>query len=420
MTDQVVLVSQRLNGGLRKEVIQGIEYLVAPVVAVKAGVLNGELLPEDELSRYVQAWNGRPIPLGHPTRQGEHVSANDLGVPNVGTFYNARFENGKLLGEAYFDPVKIEAAGPDGKELLRRLQANDIIDVSTAYWRDLEQGTGQLGGRTYHGIQHNLRPDHIAILLHEPGACSVHDGCGLPRANVLACNELRLCSCQECTEPSNDDTGAQPEGVGRVRQALATLSDFISRAEPASEQDDDPETTEEPMDEMIQTILANERNKLTEEQLREIPEAGLQAMSDLLAANEEELEEEVTEESEEETEETTETEESEEETEEEAMPAWASTLAATVKGLSDRVDQLSANAQSAADRERSDMITALVANKACPFSKEDLQGFDTAQLRKLSSAFAPADYSGRGGTHLDNQDGPFVEMPALVGHANGR
>lgn len=164
----------------------GREYLIAPVVPIKEAVLNGELVLGEEIGRYVGSWNGIPLPLGHPTERGVPVSANtpDLDARTPGRFWNAEFDGEKLHGEIWLDIEKCQQIGGDALRALERLEAGEPVEVSTAYWRDLEPVTGgTYQGKAYHGIARNLRPDHLALLLDEVGACSWQDGCGAPRIN---------------------------------------------------------------------------------------------------------------------------------------------------------------------------------------------------------------------------------------------
>ncbi len=168
---------------VRAETRKGRQYLVIPTVAIRAGVLNGEYVPADEIEKFALAWNGRPVPLGHPKDQGGHVSANtpDLWDATPAFFWNAKAQSGKLSGEIWFDVAKAKQIGGLAVQAEAQLRAGQPMEVSTAYFRDLAPGAGTFNGKPFNGTARNLRPDHIALLIDEPGACSWADGCGAGR-----------------------------------------------------------------------------------------------------------------------------------------------------------------------------------------------------------------------------------------------
>jgi hypothetical protein len=81
-------------------------------------------------------------------------------------------------------------------EVVNRLRAGQPVEVSTGYFADMEATNGVWNGAAYTGITRNIRPDHLALLPDEVGACSWVDGCGAPRVNVkgekMHVNELEL------------------------------------------------------------------------------------------------------------------------------------------------------------------------------------------------------------------------------------
>lgn len=171
---------------LRREMFDDREHLVAPVVPIVAGVLNGELVPAEEIGRYPDAWNGIPLPVGHPTdEQGIPISANAprLVERAVGRFWGAEFAGDRLRGELWVDVERCRELGGDAVVALHRLEAGLPLEVSTSYWRDIEESSGTYAGEPYDAIARNLRPDHLALLPHDIGACNWQDGCGAPRTN---------------------------------------------------------------------------------------------------------------------------------------------------------------------------------------------------------------------------------------------
>lgn len=175
----------------RRDQIDGREYLVVPAVAIRAGVLNGYYVPADEIAAYVDAWNGRPVTLRHPADSEGYISANSptvLARAGLGSLFNSRMDGDRLHCELWVDVAKATALGGDALAVLQRFEAGEPTEVSTGYFCDIEETAGVLDGKPYAGIQRNIRPDHIAALPGEVGACSWRDGCGAPRVN-LAVNQ---------------------------------------------------------------------------------------------------------------------------------------------------------------------------------------------------------------------------------------
>jgi hypothetical protein len=175
-----------VNAKVRTDRLRGREFLVAPVVAIKGdAVLNGEFVPFEELERGFGSWDGRPVTLGHPQQGEAFISANDprtLELWQVGDFYRTYLDDGAIKGEAWID-VELAQQTADGRELLRRLRRGEPVEVSTGYWRELDSQGGTYNGQDYEGVARDLKPDHLAMLLNETGACSWADGCGAPRVN---------------------------------------------------------------------------------------------------------------------------------------------------------------------------------------------------------------------------------------------
>jgi hypothetical protein len=178
----------KINGAaIRKAKFEGRDHLIAPVVAVKEAVLNGHLVLYDEFSAYPSAWEGVPLPIYHPEKNRQRVTANSPDILEsqvVGRMFNVMCDDTDkaLKGELWIDIVKAQASN-DGKEIIRRLEAGEVLEVSTGYFSDLELTAGFHNGVRYDAIQRNMRPDHLALLPDKKGACSWTDGCGAPRLN---------------------------------------------------------------------------------------------------------------------------------------------------------------------------------------------------------------------------------------------
>lgn len=169
-------------GRTRRETRNGREYLVAPATLIVPGVLNGSkgrlFYPPEEVSKDPWAWNGMPMVVYHPTSNGQHVSGRDPDIIEkfgVGNIYRAQ-ANGKLSAEAWFD---VEATRRVDNRILRKLERNEPIELSTGLFTENEPTAGTYNGQPYDAIARNYKPDHLAILPDQTGACSLRDGCGV-------------------------------------------------------------------------------------------------------------------------------------------------------------------------------------------------------------------------------------------------
>lgn len=218
MTQEICFVTHQA-GPVFHRTLGGKQYLVVPTVALVPGVLNGELVTAEAVSDMYQAWNGQPVTLGHPPLDGENRgSANYpdlLEEYAIGRLFNTRVEGGLLKGEVWIDELKLQ--GDSERAALRQaIQLGEPVDVSTAYFRRLEKKSGTHNGRQYYGIAHDLRPDHLAVLIGEAGACSWTDGCGLGRNEEGTTMQLNILS--EARTP--EYTGLEDTDWADVSKAL--------------------------------------------------------------------------------------------------------------------------------------------------------------------------------------------------------
>lgn len=158
-------------------------HLVVPVVMMVEGVHNGSqgaLLHEiSELGKFPDSWNGIPVVIYHPTKDDEPVSANSpeiIDTRTVGRVYNTTVEGKKLKAEVWFDEDKLNSISED---TLLAINESKEIEVSLGMFTENEEKEGEYEGEKYVGIAKNHRPDHLAILPDEKGACSCADGCGI-------------------------------------------------------------------------------------------------------------------------------------------------------------------------------------------------------------------------------------------------
>lgn len=175
---------------VRRDSMEGREYLVVPMVMLTEGVHAGSCgplyYPGDELAKTPAVWNHKPIVVYHPQINGVGVSACDpdiLTSRKVGVIMGARYEKGKLKAEAWLEESRVQKVDD---RIAAALQANAMMEVSTGLFTDNEGPGGEWNGEQYAAIARNFRPDHLAILPDQKGACSIDDGAGLLRLNQAA------------------------------------------------------------------------------------------------------------------------------------------------------------------------------------------------------------------------------------------
>lgn len=181
-------LTTNITGKVRRELLQGQQYLVAPLTMIVPGVLQGSrgalYYPLEEIRKNPQAWNGIPITLGHPTKNGQAVSARTPEILNshsLGIVLRA-VANEELVAEGWFNVERTNALAPG---LLERIENGQKIELSTGLGVRQEIANGEHKGRDYVAIARDHQPDHLAILLDVPGACSVSDGCGVNNEDDL-------------------------------------------------------------------------------------------------------------------------------------------------------------------------------------------------------------------------------------------
>lgn len=182
---------EQLGGELRRETLNGEEYLVAPVVAIQEGVYlypraNGrgikrELLNTEEIEQSLSEWEGVPLTIPHPEddegRPG--LITNKATTHNeVGEFRDVELEEGALVGETWIRANTIGTLGGMLESYVEGMKAGEPQEVSTGYRADTEVSKGSYENQRYTYEQVGLEPDHLALLVDEAGNCSVEEGCG--------------------------------------------------------------------------------------------------------------------------------------------------------------------------------------------------------------------------------------------------
>ncbi len=186
----VYLVNAEGPSRVRPEKLGGRDYLVAPMRLLVPGVLDGSegalYYPPEEAAEAPELWNGLPLVLGHPQdAAGNFLSARTPDRHDDWVGFNFRTNcdpEGKLDSEGWFDVARLqEHAAQGGNRVLAALRNGEKIELSTGLYttNDMAPQGAVHNGKPYQAVARQFRPDHVAILLNEAGACSLQDGCGV-------------------------------------------------------------------------------------------------------------------------------------------------------------------------------------------------------------------------------------------------
>jgi hypothetical protein len=177
----------------------GRDYIVAPLTLIVPGVLPGSqgplLYPAEEVRKNPTDWNGMPIVVYHPLGpDGRPTSARDpqiLEKSGIGTVFNGAVRDvaatggkavGKLAAEGWFDVQRTKEIDNRVLEALEKGRPMELSTGLTLRQYPVPEGTVHNGpGRTgpYVAVARDYKPDHLAILPDQRGACSIKDGCVL-------------------------------------------------------------------------------------------------------------------------------------------------------------------------------------------------------------------------------------------------
>lgn len=189
MTMQVNVTTKVNSQSIRRETYNGREHLVLPSYTLPANVvMNGGLYPASEIDAHYQGLEGTLAPLGHPTVNGQFVSAfspEGINVGHIGAWNrNVKKSGNRVYAEKWVD-VQVANQSEGGRELLERVAAiergDDVppIHTSVAVFLDQLEASDEQKAQGIEWVAKINAMDHDAILLHEVGAAQPEQGVGL-------------------------------------------------------------------------------------------------------------------------------------------------------------------------------------------------------------------------------------------------
>lgn len=187
---QVNVTTRVRSEGIRRETYNGREHLVLNSKTLPAGIIMNRILyPATEIDAHYRGLEGTLAPLGHPTVNGQHVSAfspEGINQGHIGAWNrNVKKEGNRVSIEKWID-IEVAKRSPDGKELIDRIEAIESgaadaepIHTSVAVFIDRLQANSEQKSQGIDYIAKIEAMDHDAILLHQPGAATPSQGVGM-------------------------------------------------------------------------------------------------------------------------------------------------------------------------------------------------------------------------------------------------
>ncbi|EPT7054640.1 DUF2213 domain-containing protein [Cronobacter sakazakii] len=382
------------SSNISTETIDGDEHIVirGVVPVVDDVVMNGGLYPAEEINKSFKTLEGNPMPFGHPKIGNEHVSATNPRAVNqfhVGAWAeNVRKDGDRVVMDMKVNK-RIAQSSEKGKRLIERLdelQANsnaEPIHVSTGLLLRREQNSGKSKGKSYSWVARNMRFDHVAILLDEPGAATPEEGVGIfvNADNSQQEVEVTTVNLEEAEKESLEETittkvinslKALFSANSHVKEEADPMKDLITNALKAAGKEVEGKTDAELMDaynQMMAEKTASKAETPEEKAAREKKEAEEKAAKDKATNSEE-------------------------------APAW-------FKPFADKLSSIESGLTANADQEKATKREAVKAK----FKLDDMavNALDGAALDGLYAQCATT--RSLSGAFNHSTDKPFSEMP---------
>lgn len=189
MTMQVNITTKVNSKSIRREVYNNKEHWVLPSYTLPANVvMNGGLYTAEQIDAHYSGLEGTLAPLGHPTLNGEFVSAfspEGINQGHIGAWNrNVKKAGNRVYLEKWVD-IEVAKQSEKGREFLERVEAiergEDVppIHTSVAAFLNEDEPTDEQAATGAKWVADIVKMDHDAILLNEVGAATPDQGVGL-------------------------------------------------------------------------------------------------------------------------------------------------------------------------------------------------------------------------------------------------
>ena len=164
---------------IRRETRNGRAVIVVPSATLPDNVvMNRIMYPADVIETGYKTLERTPAPLGHPAANGVYINANDPEAINgfwVGAWNeNVRRENGRVKLDKVIDVERAESTD-EGRRLLEAINKQQPIHTSTG----LMLAVNDVEHDDYDRVATQMVGDHDCFLLDAPGAATPEQGVGV-------------------------------------------------------------------------------------------------------------------------------------------------------------------------------------------------------------------------------------------------
>lgn len=176
-----ITINSVTAGKFKTEKIDGVQHIVTNMTPIVGDtVMNRILYPDSEVESSFNQLDDLPAPYGHPSIDGEKVSASKpraINAFNVGAYIRKPSKKNKAVNCEFCLNVETAEQSANGKELLKRLNNNEKIQVSTGLKLRIKQSNGVgADGKKYNAIGSDFDFDHVAVLPANEPAAGEHVG----------------------------------------------------------------------------------------------------------------------------------------------------------------------------------------------------------------------------------------------------
>lgn len=184
MNKTTLIINSQTHGGVERTTIDGREAIKITSYTLPYNIVMKDILyPKDEIERAYKELDETPAPIGHPTLNGQLISAKSMQgyIRNFHGVYNSNptIEGNRVKVDKIID-VNRAKQSDEGRELLKRIEAYESgkgEPISTSVGLFLHKDEAPQG-KEYKWIARDIELDHDAILLNEAPAADPTKGVG--------------------------------------------------------------------------------------------------------------------------------------------------------------------------------------------------------------------------------------------------